>query len=341
MPRHPFVPEELRHRPFTQAQALAAGVTAHMLSGPTWMRVHPRVWVHRDHEMSDADWIVAASLAMPARAQLSHTSRLRALGLDVDDVKPVHFTVAGDLHLDMDGVFLHRTEVLPPLDEVGVTPAVAFIQYCATARLIDAIKVGDWLLHRRHMTMLEVAELARRDRWRPGSQEARRALRHLDASSRSLPESEVRILLIFAGLPAPESNVPVLVDDELIGIVDLLIRVVMLALEYEGRQHAENISQFNRDIGRYAAFRRHGIEYLQITHEMTTKPKTMVARIHSRMVELGYRGPAPDFGPRYDSLFELPARAVRQSSNQARKADSDTASRPEGRLSHRSGRKGD
>jgi len=335
MPPQPFVPEGLRSRPFSQREALALGLTAHMLSGPTWTRLFPRVWVHRDHEMTISDWITAATLAMPERAQLSHVSRLQALGLDVGDVFPVHFTVAGDLHLAVDGIFVHRTEVLPPLDGAGVTPAAAFIQFCATARLIDAIKMGDWLLHRRHMTVLEVAEVSRHDRWRPGARAARTVLRHLDAGSRSLPESEVRTFMVFAGLPAPEVNVPIVVNEELIGVVDLLVRSVMLAVEYEGRQHAESVTQFNRDIARYGAFRRHGLEYLQVTREMAARPRTLVTRIHSRMVDLGYVGPRPGFGRRWASLFEPLSAAVRQSPISAAKGDSATAQRPDGRPGHR------
>ena len=305
MPRRPFVPEDLRHRPFRQSEGLALGLSVHKLNGATWTRIFPRVWVHRDHVMSRSDWIAAATLAMPTRAQLSHVSRVQALGLDIGDVKPVHFMVAGDLHLDVEDVFLHRTEVMPPLDGVGVTAGAAFIQYCATARLIDAIKVGDWLLHRRHMTMLEVAEQARRDAWRPGARQVRRVLPHLDAAARSMKESETRALLVFAGLPAPEVNVPLIIAGERIGIVDLLIRCVMLVLEYEGRQHAESIMQFNRDIHRYAAFRRHSVEYLQVTNEMLDRPKTLIHRVHTRLVELGYAGPAPVFADRWDALFAL------------------------------------
>lgn len=335
MPPRPFVPEQLRHRPFSQAEGISLGLTPHMLSGPSWVRVFPRVWAHRDHQMTSRDWITAAGLTMPERAQLSHVSRLQRLGLDIGDTAPVHFTVAGDLHLDIDGIFLHRTEVMPPVDEHGVTPASAFVQLCATARLIDAVKVGDWLLHRRHMTTLEVAELVRRDGWRPGASEARRVLRHLDAAARSLPESEVRVLLAFAGLPRPEGNVPIVVDGELIGITDLLIRPVMLALEYEGRQHAESTAQFRRDIDRYAGFRRHGVEYLQITHEMKEKPRTMVMRVYSRMVELGYRGSEPVFGRRWESLFEPPGRAVRRSRFQPGTGDSVTPRPRDGRTGHR------
>lgn len=327
MPPHAFVPDDLRSRPFSQAEGLAHGLTVHMLNGLSWTRLFPRVWVHRGHVMTGDDWIAAAGLAMPARAQLSHVSRLRALGLDVEQVRPIHFTVAGDLHLDLDGILLHRTEVLPPLDDVGVTPASAFVQYCATARMIDAIKAGDWLLHHRHMTTVEAAETGARDMWRPGARQVRRVLPYLDAASRSLKESEVRALLVFAGLPTPQVNVPLVVAGERLGIVDLLIPSVMLVLEYEGRQHADSTSQFNRDIHRYAAFRRHRIEYLQITNEMLERPKVLVQRVHARMVELGYDGPAPVFADRWAALFApIRSRAVTRS----------PIPRADGRAGHRS-----
>jgi hypothetical protein len=158
------------------------------------------------------------------------------------------------------------------------------------------------------MTALEVAELSKRHTWRPGARQVCRVLRHLDPGSRSLKESETRAVVVFAGLPAPEVNVSLVFGGERIGIVDLLIRCVMLALEYEGRQHAESIAQFNRDIHRYAAFRRHQVDYLQITNEMLERPKTLIHRIHSRMVELGYDGPVPVFADRWDALFQpIPA----------------------------------
>lgn len=277
-------------------------MTSRQLDGNFLSRPFPRVYWCRDQEMTDSDWIASAGLSMPDRAQLSHVSRLHALGLDIGEVFPIHFTVSGDLHLAVDDIFLHRTEVLPPLDDIGVTPAAAFIQFCATATLLDAIKVGDWLLHRRHMTSLEVSELTRRDDWRPGAWQARIVLPHLDERARSVKESEVRARIVFAGLPQPELNVPLVVDGEELGIVDLLIRCVMLVLEYEGRQHAETIGQFNRDIHRYAAFRRQSVEYQQLTQEMLDLPKVMVLRVYSRMCELGYEGPEPVFGARWASL---------------------------------------
>lgn len=262
-----------------------------------------RVWVCVDHVMTRLDWIAAAALAVPARAQLSHLTRLQALGLDFGPEEPYHFTVAGDLHIALDDIFLHRTEVLPPLDDVGVTPAAAFIQYCATARMIDAIKVGDWLLHRGHMTLMGVAELARRDEWRPGAAQSLRVLGHLDAASRSLKESETRALIVFSGLPAPEVNVDLNVRGRWLGCVDLLFRLWLLVLEYEGRQHAETTKHFGKDITRYAGFRDEAVAYLQITNEMLKRPRSLIERVHTMLVARGYDEGPPVFADRWASLF--------------------------------------
>ena len=115
------------------------------------MRVHPRVW-RRDHELSQQDEITAAQLAMPFDAHLTGITRLQTLGLDFGPRYPIRFVVARDHHIALDRIFLHRTKLFPPRDDVGVTVPAAFIAYCALARVIDAIKVGDWLLHHGHMT---------------------------------------------------------------------------------------------------------------------------------------------------------------------------------------------
>ncbi len=275
-----------------------------MLGGAQWKRLHPRVWVHRDHEMTHVDTIAAAALSMPGRAHLSHESLLQALGLDVGAHLPVRFTVAGDLHIATDDIFLHRTVVLPPTDARGVTPASAFIQYCATATVVDAVIAGDWLLHRHHMSLVEVAELTARDDWRPGARQARRVLRHLDGRSASPQESRLRVVIAFSGLPTPGINVPIEHGGRQIAIVDLLFAIWRLVVEYEGRQHAMDPRQFGRDIGRYADLRESDHEYIQVTFEMLQQPRHVVLRIHRALVRRGYHGPGPVFGRRWDSLFE-------------------------------------
>ena len=53
-----------------------------------------------------------------------------------------------------------------------MTPEAAYLAYCARARVIDAIKVGDWLLHNEHMALQRLTDLASADTWRDGAKEA-------------------------------------------------------------------------------------------------------------------------------------------------------------------------
>lgn len=303
MPATLPIPAALSHGPFTHRDALRCEVSEKVLRGRRFRRLHPRVWVPASYTMSDLDWIRAAELAMPAEARASHLTRLRRLGLEYGQIHPLHFTIQGELHIALHGTKLHRTKVMPPTDAQGVTPAAAFIGYAADARVIDLIKVGDWLLHREHMSLDELLETARRDRWRPGSGAAIWVARFLDARSRSLKESETRALLVFAGLPEPEVNADLFNAAMFIACVDLLYREWRVIVEYEGRQHAEDIWQWNKDITRYAGLRDDKWAYIQVTQEMLKQPRAVVLRVHGKLVEGGYRGPAPLFADRWRTLF--------------------------------------
>ena len=56
------IPDDLMRRPFTRAEAIAAGVSPRMLQGRRFVRIHPAVYRHVDHVMSHADAIEAARL---------------------------------------------------------------------------------------------------------------------------------------------------------------------------------------------------------------------------------------------------------------------------------------
>lgn len=303
MSRRPIIPQQLAHGPFTRDQALEAGLTSRQLQGKHFRPLFPRVWVLADLPMTADDWIVAAELAMPGHAQLSHLTRIQDLGYHNGPLRPFHFTVAGNLHIDLEDIFLHRTIAMPPLDGVGVSPASAFIGLCSTARVIDLIPIGDWLLLEGHMTLPELTELARHQRWRPGAGEAMWVSGQLNGRSRSPKESETRAVLVFAGLPVPEVNPPLL-DDPNTPWTDLLYRRWRLAVEYEGSQHLTDRKQYNTDIARYAWMRDLEMEYVQVTKEMLRQPRALVLRVHRKLIERGYEGPAPVFGDRWRSLFE-------------------------------------
>lgn len=310
------IPQDLLTGPFTRPQALAAGATKAMLAGRRFVRVHPRVWRHRDHELTWEEQIEAARLALPPGVRLTHISAIQCLGLDFGPRAPVHFVVEGDLHLALDGIFLHRTKALAPADDRAVEPAAAFIAYCSTARKIDAIKVGDWLLHHGHMTIDGLRALALADPWRDGADEALNVLDWLDGRSRSLKESELRAVLRACGLPAPEPNRAVDLGEDAIAIGDLVFVDQGLVLEFQGGHHQEDRTQYVSDIERFQLFRDHGVPYIEVTRETLGRPKTLVGVVFRQLLRLGYDGPPPVFGDQWTNLFRpvrelLPPRRTR------------------------------
>lgn len=310
------MPEALLSGPFTRAQARDLGVTKAMLAGRRFVRVHPRVWRHHQHTMSWDDEVCAARLALPPPAHPTHVTRIQQLGLAFGPRHPLHFVVQGKLHLALDGIFLHRTKLLAPTDEIGVIPAAAFIAYCSTARLIDAVVVGDWLLNRTHMTVTELVKLALAAPWRDGADEALFVVPWLDGRSRSVKESETRAVLRAAGLPPATPNRRLDLGDDTRVIGDLVFVEEGLVVEFEGGHHQEDRNQYLSDIERFALLRDHRVPYLQVTKESLNRPKTLVGTVYRALVSLGYDGPAPEFTDAWRSLFRpvrelLPPRRTR------------------------------
>jgi hypothetical protein len=296
--------------PFTRAQGRDLGITSRMLQGRGYVRVHPRVWRTADHIMSEDDWVTAAMLAMPQEAQLTGITRLQRLGLDYGPRRPIRFVVEGDLHLALDGIFLHRTKQLPPLDDVGVCVEAAFMSYCSLCRVIDAIKVGDWLLHEKHMDRARLLALAVAHPWRDGAQEVMWIEPYLDGRSRSMMESELRSFLEYAGLPRPETNVELGLEEDFRVVGDLVYREWQTDGEYEGTQHQADRGQYTTDIDRYAVLRDHNRSYVQVTKEHMASPRKVVLRVDKTLRQNGYAGPPPLFGPRWEQLFRSLRAAV-------------------------------
>jgi hypothetical protein len=249
------------------------------------------------------DWVEAARKARPDRARLTGITRIQVLGLDHGPRWPLRLVVEGDLHLAHERIFLHRTKRMPPVDEIGVTPAAAFVAFCRRARVVDAITVGDWLLRKDHMSAEELRALALAQQWRDGADEALWVLDHLDGDSRSLPESEVRAVLAFAGIPGAEVNRRLSIDDDVHLIGDLVFTQWRTVVEYEGSQHQEERACYLSDLDRYALFRRHDVAYVQVTKEKLARPRTLVGEVYRELVSRGYDGDPPVFGERWQWLF--------------------------------------
>ena len=308
------IPDDFLDGPFARPAALEAGIAARVLEGTRFRRVHKSVYVHRDHPMSWADHVKAARLALPESARTTGVTRLQELGVDVGRRWPLHFVVEGDLHLVLDGVFLHRTAKLPPSDddEEGVSIEAAFVAFCAEARVIDAIMAGCFLLHKELLDVALLDEILREEKWRRGVAEAAFVVPFLNGRCRSMPEAALLMFVLFSGLPEPEVNQELELAPGVVLTPDLWFAVYRQAVEYEGDQHQDDRGQYNSDIDRYALYRRHDVPYEQVTKERMRSPKAAVRLVHRALVEQGYDGPPPDFGEWWETLFRPLSDVVRQ-----------------------------
>ncbi|GAA1925546.1 hypothetical protein [Nocardioides hwasunensis] len=240
---------------------------------------------------------------MPDSARTTGTTRLRQLGYDIGPPFPLHFVVEGDHHLALDGVFLHRTVKMPPCDDAGVTVEAAFVAYCADVRLIDAIEVGCFLLHKEWMHGDLLDQLLTDAKWRRGAPETAYALPFLDDRPRSMPEAVLLAYVVFSGLLVPEVNLRVEIAPGVRVTPDQWFGRLRAAVEYEGGHHQDDRAQYNADIDRYADYRKHDVAYELVTKERMRTPKTVIRKVHSMLVSRGYDGPPPDFDETWDSLF--------------------------------------
>lgn len=83
---------------------------------------------------------------------------------------------------------------------------------------------------------------------------ARTALKLVDAGAESPRETWLRLLLVEAGYPRPQTQIPVYGEyGELVAVLDMGWEDIKVAVEYEGDHHRADRRQFNRDIARFEA----------------------------------------------------------------------------------------
>ncbi|RAZ33354.1 endonuclease domain-containing protein [Microbacterium sp. SMR1] len=104
------------------------------------------------------------------------------------------------------------------------------------------------------------------------------ALALLDDGAESPRESELRVLLVRAGLPRPETNVVVRDGWRFVARVDLLYREARLIIEYDGDYH-RHLSQWSRDQSRRAELESLGYRVTVVTARDFDDPGALVRRI--------------------------------------------------------------
>lgn len=112
----------------------------------------------------------------------------------------------------------------------------------------------------------------------------RRALGLVDAGSESPYETLTRLILVRAGLPAPQTQVPV-VDEHgfVVAYLDMGWRERRVGVEYDGAQHWSDPRQRRRDIERLDDLARLGWIIIRVSSDMLRTPAAVVARVRAAL----------------------------------------------------------
>jgi hypothetical protein len=153
----------------------------------------------------------------------------------------------------------------------------------------DLLALGDALMRTGRLDAESLRRrLMRADRVR-GVVRAREWAPRLSARSGSHPESTLRYWLLTSDLPEPELQVPVCDRwGREVAHADLGYARWKVALEYEGRQHAES-DQFGRDIERYSLMAADGWLILRFARQHLGGPMTVVDRTRRALLSRGWR----------------------------------------------------
>lgn len=118
--------------------------------------------------------------------------------------------------------------------------------------------------------MADVELLADHYKGRRGIRRARVALTLVDAGAESPRESWLRLSLLRAGFPAPQTQIPVYDEyGQLVAVLDMGWERLKLAVEYDGDHHWTDRRQFKKDIRRAEALTELGWIDVRVTAEDT------------------------------------------------------------------------
>jgi hypothetical protein len=176
-------------------------------------------------------------------------------------------------------------------DEVGVidgipatTPARTALDLGCWYPKSEAVAAIDALARATDLKMPDVDLLAQRYPGRRGIRQARAALGLVDAGAQSPKETWLRLLLIKAGLPRPQTQIPVHDEfDEVIAYLDMGWEDVKVAAEYDGDQHRSDRRQYTWDIRRLEMLERLG--WIVIRVVAGDRPADIVRRVRSALAQ--------------------------------------------------------
>lgn len=281
-------------KPFTRKAGLQAGLTIRELTGPGFRRLLHGVYIGAQVRPTVAVRAKAALLVSAPGSFASHHTAAILWGGWAPLTTTIHLSTPADAsRSERGGIASHRARPgVRPVFRAGVLvapPVDVFLDLAAAGRdLVDLVAVGDSLVRAEVVSVEELVDASARFRG-AGCRLARRAARYVRTRVDSVTETRLRMLVVLAGLPEPEvCHVIRREDGSWLYRLDLCYRGLLIGIEYDGRQHAENSVQWKRDIRRREELENLGWRIIVITSDgIFDDPFDTLERIRRVLVDRG------------------------------------------------------
>ncbi|WP_345892137.1 DUF559 domain-containing protein [Mycolicibacterium sphagni] len=272
--------------PFVGSAAVRRGDISRRALARHHRAIYKDVYLPRDVELTALLRARAAWLA--TGATLCGVSAAAAFGTKWLDASAPAEILRADRHTPP-GIVVHSWDLAP--DETCLAGSMTVTTAARTAFDIGrynpparAIPILDALLNATGIKPAAVQALANRYPGARGVARLRSVLELVDGGAESPQETRLRLLIVGAGLPPPETQ---------IGFRDLRIRVDMgwrewkVAVEYDGVQHWTDRKQRTWDIERIEQLEAAGWVVVRVSAEMMSRPKVIVERITAKLRAAG------------------------------------------------------
>ena len=302
MNRSHRLPPNFEGRPFSTVEGSGAGISKKRMRASDLTRPYPATRTPRGASNSVDLLIRAYAHRMNESDFFSHVTAARVHGFPlpftVERTQTIHVsTEAPALRDRVRGVRGHhvapKTVTVVAVQGLRVTSAVdTWCQLSTMLGLDDLIRIGDALVRRQHpfAEMGDLLAAVRRYTGHRGVKRLREALIWIRPGVDSPRETDLRLLIVRAGLPEPEVNAVILSRTGVkLATGDLVYRRYRVLLEYDGGQHRTDENQYHWDVDRLDALMEEKWRVVRINKSHLRNPPEVIRRVTVALTSGGWR----------------------------------------------------
>jgi hypothetical protein len=274
--------------PFIGSEAVASRVLVKSALRTQYTKLSRDVYVSPDTELTPqlrahAGWLWSGRRGIIAG--LSASALHGAKWVDVTAPLEIIHANRNPLHgIRVRGDDIGEDEVVVIEGVPATTPSRTALDLGCWYPRSEAVAAIDALARATDLKMPDVDLLAQRYPGRRGIRQARATLSLVDAGAQSPKETWLRLLLIQAGLPRPQTQIPVRDEfGDIIAYLDMGWEDMKIAVEYDGDQHRSDRRQYTWDIRRLERLERLGWIVIRVVagdhpDDITRRVRSALAR---------------------------------------------------------------